>query len=266
MSRSQLLPLLTLITNSCSRRLPLLPVLLFDFFLCPPPTHPINHSYSTGGDRNTDCSGEGVCLGATDTLFLNTEINCFTDGTDIYQNMESATIQALKSGTIYTRGDFETEISSSGTTIYDFFTVSSDPLRKFGGSTEDATMGGFVGLAVNAGDIITWTSDSGIAKTGFTVCLEPPAPLIYTSDSTCTWNNNLNVGCCEMAKKIIIDSSVIVIDDRAFMACLDVEEIDFSGATSLTTINRAAFSGMTNLGRVDMGVSMRRYRISSVSF
>ena len=103
-----------------------------------------------------------------------------------------------------------------------------------------------------------------------------PAPYIYTSDTTCTWDTNpnldismpdlLNVGCCGMAKKIIIDSSVIVIDDRAFMACLDVEEIDFSGATSLTTINRAAFHGMTNLGRVDMGVSVRRYRISSVLF
>ena len=204
-----------------------------------------------------------------DTLFLNTEINCFTDGTDIYQDMESATIQALKSGTIYTRGDFETEISSSGTTIYDFFTLSSDPYRRYGGSTGplgDATMGGFVGLAVNAGDIITWTSDSGIAKTGFTVCLEPPAPLIYTSDSTCTWNNNRNEGCCEMAKKIIIDSSVIEIDQAAFRDCHDVEEIDFSGATSLTTINQAAFFGMTNLGRVDMGVSVRRYRISAVLF
>ena len=103
-----------------------------------------------------------------------------------------------------------------------------------------------------------------------------PAPYIYTSDTTCTWDTNpnldmsmpdlLNVGCCGMAKKIIIDSSVIEIDQAAFRDCHDVEEIDFSGATSLTTINRAAFSGMTNLGRVDMGVSVRRYRISAVLF
>ena len=109
-----------------------------------------------------------------------------------------------------------------------------------------------------------------------TITTTEPAPYIYTSDTTCTWDTNpnldismpdlLNVGCCGMAKKIIIDSSVIEIDDRAFMACLDVKEIDFSGATSLTTINKAAFFGMTNLGRVDMGVSVRRYRISAVLF
>jgi hypothetical protein len=100
------------------------------------------------------------------TCFLTAE-GCITDGPGGYGSGERCTVEVLRDGFLFLRpGDaFDIE------TFYDGFSINGT----FADERSEIE-----GVAVQDGDIISWSTDDSVQLAGFTLCAAvsylPPAP------------------------------------------------------------------------------------------
>ena len=99
----------------------------------------------------------------------------------------------------------------------------------------------------------------------------PSPPYVYTSASTCTYQNNNNKQCCAGSLIVVVDSTVVTIADGAFSYCNSVVAVNFTGATALTSIGSSgtingAMESMAALTSIDMSGATNLSAISSYSF
>ena len=97
---------------------------------------------------------------------------------------------------------------------------------------------------------------SQVGATTFSVVAagEPTNVYTYDANAGCTWPTTGNSGnshqCCGTATTVKVTATIVA--DYAFRECTTVESIDFSLASSLATIGRNSFYGMSALLAVDL--------------
>lgn len=123
---------------------------------------PVQTCFGGGGPANLI---QGSC-------HVTSSGTCVTDGFGAHDNNERCTISILRTGTMYVVGNLSLE------TCCDYFTISGD-------STPRNTMATLNGVAITAGQTLSWQSDFSITNGGYTLCASataqptpaPPAPI-----------------------------------------------------------------------------------------
>jgi len=92
--------------------------------------------------------------------YCHVDGDCITDGADRYANLETCTITVMDQGNLQV---VEWDIESHYSCNWDSFSVGG---QKFCGANSPE------GLSVQAGDVISWSSDYSVAGEGWEICLE----------------------------------------------------------------------------------------------
>lgn len=78
--------------------------------------------------------------------------------------------------------------------------------------------------------------------------------------------NRLSFSCCNKLKKIIIPSTVELIDEGAFLECEELVEVDFVKNDNISTIKKDTFNSCAKLGKINLTNLTNLKTISELSF